>query len=45
MYRGTVVYPFRVPSGETTVLYVRSHVIHTSGFLEILMTSIPVGLW
>ncbi len=26
MYRGTVVYPFIVPSGETTFLYVRSHV-------------------
>ena len=26
MYRGTVVYPFTVPSGETTSLYVRSHV-------------------
>ena len=26
MYRGTVVYPFAVPSGETTFLYVRSHV-------------------
>lgn len=26
MYRGTVVYPFSVPSGQTTVLYVRSHV-------------------
>jgi len=25
MYRGTVVYPFRVPAGATTVLYVRSH--------------------
>lgn len=26
MYRGTVVYPFMVPSGETTFLYVRSHI-------------------
>lgn len=26
MYRGTVVYPFILPAGETTVLYVRSHV-------------------
>ncbi len=26
MYRGAVVYPFVVPAGETTVLYVRSHV-------------------
>lgn len=26
MYRGTVVYPFMLPAGETTVLYVRSHV-------------------
>lgn len=26
MYRGTVVYPFTVPLGETVVLYVRSHV-------------------
>jgi diguanylate cyclase (GGDEF)-like protein len=26
MYRGTVVYPFTVPPGETTSLYVRSHV-------------------
>lgn len=26
MYRGAVVYPFTVPSGETTFLYVRSHV-------------------
>ncbi|MBU2873768.1 sensor domain-containing diguanylate cyclase [Marinobacter salexigens] len=25
MYRGTVVYPFSVPAGETTVLFVRSH--------------------
>lgn len=26
MFRGAVVYPFAVPAGETTVLYVRSHV-------------------
>lgn len=26
MYRGAVVYPFSVPAGETTVVYVRSHV-------------------
>lgn len=26
MYRGTVVYPFMLPAGEATVLYVRSHV-------------------
>jgi len=26
MYRGAVVYPFTVPAGETTTLYVRSHV-------------------
>lgn len=26
MYRGTVVYPFTVPAGETTALYVRSNV-------------------
>ncbi|MBK1850589.1 GGDEF domain-containing protein [Marinobacter sp. 1-4A] len=25
MYRGTIVYPFSVPAGETTVLFVRSH--------------------
>ena len=36
MYQGTVVYPFRVPSGETTVLYVRSHVYSHQWFsLEI----------
>jgi len=26
MYRGAVAYPFTVPAGKTTVLYVRSHV-------------------
>ncbi len=25
MYRGTIVYPFSVPAGETTVFYIRSH--------------------
>ncbi|WP_309043759.1 sensor domain-containing diguanylate cyclase [Marinobacter sediminicola] len=25
MHRGTIVYPFSVPAGETTVLFVRSH--------------------
>ncbi|PCM44429.1 diguanylate cyclase [Marinobacter sp. ANT_B65] len=36
MYQGTVVYPFIVPSGESTILYVRSHVYSHQWFsLEI----------
>ena len=36
MYRGTVVYPFAVPLGETVVVYVRSHVYSYQWFsLEI----------
>jgi diguanylate cyclase (GGDEF)-like protein len=36
MYRGTVIYPFTVPLGETVVVYVRSHVYSHQWFsLEI----------